>query len=174
MLYHAAARWSDLAELKREHFSLVEDAMYVFFPKRKNNQYKEGHHVKIAASSSLFCPVRLTKMYFAILGRDYGGYVLPRMQRAGADKYTVFKDTTATYQSCRAEQIVGRNSVGLDHTQYGLHSGRIGSTVILRKAKFSMSAIGRRVGWVPGSKTVHRYAKLATVEFDLMNDALRL
>jgi integrase len=174
MLYHAAARWSDLAELKKEHFKFVGDAMFVFFPKRKNDQFRTGHYVKIAASGTVFCPVRLSRMYFNLLGETYEGYVIPRLQRMGADKFKVYKSTTATYQSCRAEQIVGLKAVGLDYTMFGLHSGRIGSTVILRTAKFSMSAIGRRVGWVPGSKTVVRYAKMATLEFDLMNEALRL
>jgi integrase len=174
MLYHAAARWSDLSELKREHFTFVPGGMIVFFPKRKNDQFRAGHYVRIAASRTVFCPVRLSRMYFGLLGRKYTGFVLPRMLKKAKNEYTVFEKTPATYQSCRAEQIEGLKGVGLDHTIFGLHSGRICSTVLLRRAKFSMSAIGRRVGWAPGSKTVIRYAKMATEEFDLMNKALEL
>lgn len=172
-LYHASARWSDIAKLRVKNFQISDRDMTIVFNQRKNDQLHRGHSITIHASNSTFCPVALTKRYFRVLGPEYTGFVIPRIWKVG-DKFRLDGSISATYQSCRKEQAAGLRGVGLDPTEYGLHSGRIGSSVILRNASFSMNAISRRVGWAPNSSSVFRYTKLAKEEFSAMNRALKL
>ncbi|TRY76924.1 hypothetical protein TCAL_10145 [Tigriopus californicus] len=173
LLFHLSARWGDLSRLLIDHFQSSSKGLTIFFPKRKNDQTGRGHRVILARSSSPFCPIALTEAYFLQLGTSYRGFVVPRIRRIKGVCH-VDGSKPATYQSCRSEQVAALSAVGLDPSAFGLHSGRIGSTVILRNAHFDMSAIARRVGWSPNSNTVLHYAQKATAEFEAMNKALEL
>ena len=134
-----------------------------------------GLAVRVVGSSGPFCPIGLTRLYFSILGKgnEPTGFGLPRITRTVKGS-TMFKEQQATYNSCRQEQIRGLKGLNLDWTLFGLHSGRIGSTVILMNLKFSVPGIIRRVGWSPNSLSIHRYALQAMKEIDEMAAALTL
>lgn len=173
MLFSASARWGDLAILEIKNFTVTNSNVVICFPKRKNDQEHLGHVISLSKTGGPWCPVSMTQGYFSLLGPLYKGYVVPLISKENGT-LKVKGDTQASYQACRREQIAGLQAVGLNPREFGLHSGRIGSTVVLRNANFSMNSISRRVGWAPNSRSVFRYTQKAGNEFLPMNDALSL
>ena len=55
--------WDDLSQLKFSDLFFYTDHLAVFLEKRKNDQFREGSWVYIAASHSLPCPVKLIQHF---------------------------------------------------------------------------------------------------------------
>ena len=56
-------RWDNLSQLKFSALFFYQDHLAVFLEKRKNDQFREGSWVYIAASHSFPCPVKLTQNF---------------------------------------------------------------------------------------------------------------
>lgn len=177
ILLHTSSRWGDLRILKVHHFKFSDTEMKIHFPTRKNDQEGKGHFVYLKSRKSQFCPVALTKRYFSLLNhisqKMYDGFVIPTIT-GSASNMVVRSDSPASYQSCRncQKEILAR--ITLDPSHYGLHTGRISSSVFLRNAGFNPMDISAKVGWAHNSTMPLHYARKARKQVDDMDDNLAL
>lgn len=177
IILHTSARWGDLRRLTIRNFKISTEKMQISFPKRKNDQQGQGHTIIVKLRDSQFCPVKITKRYFSLLDhvakRTYQGYVVPTIIGVGANM-TVRENSPASYKSCRDKQKAVLAQMNLNASQFGLHSGRISSSVLLKDAGFAQSDIAARIGWSYNSRMPQHYTKNAKTITDSMDASLAL
>ena len=71
--YHTMCRWDCFKHLRAKHFVLIDGNIEVTFPQAKNDQYHAGNTTFLVASSSEFCPVQITRIYFKRFGLKMDG-----------------------------------------------------------------------------------------------------
>ena len=117
-------RWDDLSQLKFSDLFFYPGHLAVFLEKRKNDQFREGSWVYIAASRSLPCPVKLIQ-HFLQAGRHSGDeYIFRRLFHTKLG----FSLRKHRLSYTRALELTRRQlkAIGLKHGEYGLHSMRTG------------------------------------------------
>jgi integrase len=131
--YAGFLRFNDTVQLRVKHVRLFEDMAELFLLGRKNDQFREGTVVKLAAGQTVVCPVALLRRFLAEAGwagesplfRDYDGHA------ARAGRPAVFKEAAAPHETMRG--LVHRwlaKVLGLPEAEvkqsFGLHSLRSG------------------------------------------------
>jgi hypothetical protein len=150
------SRFSDLQRVKRKNVLITENRVQIDFLTRKNDQAHVGHTVFLQrAPGSRYCPVKLTKLYFARLPRDPEGSVLPDLSQ----KWMFARP--ATYGACRTQQKKLLRRMGLDPEPYGLHSARVGGCECLEGGDVDKEDMIILAGWAAGSKMPTHYCKKA-------------
>ena len=59
--YAGLLRADELLSVRYKDINIEEDKMTIFIPKRKNDQYQEGHFSNIYKSGKVSCPVSITQ-----------------------------------------------------------------------------------------------------------------
>ena len=129
------ARNADVIELTRQHFTFVNDLLYVHFPKAKNDQFFQGSTTMFeAAKQKNYCPVYLTKKYFERLGydEDSKGHFLPKVVFKRGDKklkkseWVAVPEEHISYSTCLADRRRVLARLGLPAKEFTEHSDRVG------------------------------------------------
>ena len=63
--YAGFMRMSELLKVKLRDINFFQTHMAISVPKRKNDQYREGHVVNISRTGSITCPVGMTERFIA-------------------------------------------------------------------------------------------------------------
>jgi hypothetical protein len=124
---------------------------------RKNDQHHVGHSIFLFESGTRYCPVRITKMYLALLPPDGDCLMLPSL------KSQDFR-SPASYASCRNQQKILLQGLGVDPSPYGLHSGRVGGCKYLKDTNMKRSDMAKIVGWAKNSLQPDHYSKTAMAQ----------
>ena len=102
----------------------------LFLETRKNDQYREGHWIAVAAiSDSPACPVRLVKTLVARVGLD-GHRPLFSAVPAGTRDPSLYGSAPISYSNMRAGMLAAFESIGLDSRLFGTHSCRSGGATL--------------------------------------------
>jgi hypothetical protein len=70
--YHTLCRLNCFRQLRACHFEVVRDDILITFPHAKNDQLHQGQSSFLVATGSVYCPVRLTKLYFRKFDLRFG------------------------------------------------------------------------------------------------------
>ena len=100
--------------------------------------------------------------------------VVPKILRSKKGTLTVVPKTVATDNSCRGAFNEALKKLGIDSSEFGLHSAKIGGVVHLRNSGISWRSINDYVGWSKDSVMPERYAKAACNKTDKMDNILSL
>lgn len=139
-------RWDELHRLAPHSLRFFSTHMAAFIDQRKNDRLREGHWVFIARSGSPSCPVALVERF---LREGAHGPDQPLFCKIGRRKSgTAFLRTVAMTYS-RARELVGEclRAIGLDSSQYGLHSLRAGGASAAANAGVPDRLFRRHGGW---------------------------
>ena len=73
LCYSGALRIQEVLQIRVKDIVFSETSMRLFIPKRKNDQYRDGHHVTIARTRNITCPYTATKCLISAgkLGPDF-------------------------------------------------------------------------------------------------------
>ena len=73
LCYSGALSIQAVLQIRVKDIVFSETSMRLFIPKRENYQYRDGHHVTIASTSSITCPYTTTKHLISAgkLGPDF-------------------------------------------------------------------------------------------------------
>ena len=120
------------------------DHLAILLKKRKNDQFREGSWVYIAASHSLLCPVKLIQ-HFLQAGRHSGDeYTFRRISHTKSG----FSLRKHRLSYTRALELTRKQlkEIGLKPGEYGLHSMRAGGAS-LAEALGIPDRLMRQGGW---------------------------
>jgi integrase len=159
-------RFSDLRGVRKRDVYFEGNMVRIDIQTRKNDQRHVGHSVFLFESGTRYCPVRITRMYLALLPLDPDCLMLPSLSKD-------FK-TPASYASCRNQQKALLLGIGIDPTPYGLHSGRVGGCKCLKDANMSRKDMAEIVGWAEKSKQPDHYSKTAMAKHLKTHAAVKL
>jgi hypothetical protein len=149
-------RFSDMNRGTRAAVYFEGNMVRIVFKSRKNDPYNKGHTVFLFQNDTRYCPVRLTKLYFARLPRAPDTYVLGDLSG---------KNGPATYGACRKLQIALLIMLDFDPEPYGLHSARVGGMEYLEEGKISVADMNFVVGWAEGSVMGSHYARASMAKY---------
>ena len=139
--FAGALRRSELVDLDVSDLECKEEGIVITIRRSKTDQTGQGRLVGIPfGSNPLTCPVRSTKKWLAILGRDTGP-VFRSITRHGLVSDGRLSD--------RAVNMVVKRwveCIGFDPTGYGGHSLRAGLATAAAEAGLDAVAISRQTG----------------------------
>jgi len=72
----------EIRHMSVKDVSICSEYMSVFIPKRKNNQYREGHTSLIARSHKSTCPVAITERLLKLLPSSSESFRILRLGRS--------------------------------------------------------------------------------------------
>jgi len=151
MSFQLTARCGDLKRLRVKDFKFDGDGcITICFKQLKNISVRRGFKVRVSPQTHKWCPVTFTKRYFKALGLQNHDVVLPVLYKRVRGKsvaFTVNRASVASNASLRLHFRDALRSVGVDATDYGLHSPRRGSAQALLEGGFDPASINTRVGW---------------------------
>ena len=146
LCYSGALRIQEVLQIRVKDIVFSETSMRLFIPKRKNDQYRDGHHVTIARTRNITCPYTATKRLISAgkLGPDF-----PLIGRIVHTKNgQLCKPTSISYS--RARDIL--RDVLSKYIQpgfnFGTHSLRAGAVShAANSPQVPSSALDKHVGW---------------------------
>ncbi|GIL92635.1 hypothetical protein Vretifemale_20134 [Volvox reticuliferus] len=148
-------RYDEVQRLLVKDVQLYDDRAEVFLSKRKNDQFREGNVIVLAAGTSEAYPVRLLRRFLQEaawgsempLFRDWNGH---QARRQGAP--IIFSTAPVSYEKmqCVVLKLVGK-VLGLPETtvkaRFGLHSLRSGGATMVAAAGVEERLFQAHGGW---------------------------
>jgi len=143
--FAAFLRWDDLSNLKRANLQLTSDHMSIILTKRKNDQFREGSVILVARTGSPTCPVALTERLLLVGQHKESDYLFRKI--CHTKRGFSFRPQQLTYS--RATELFKKQLkvIGLDPSQYGLHSLRSGGASTAAAAAIPDRLLMRHGGW---------------------------
>ncbi|XP_035688735.1 uncharacterized protein LOC118424294 [Branchiostoma floridae] len=138
-------RWDDLSQLRADDVSFCDGYAALFVEKRKNDQFREGHWICIAASYTTSCPVTLLKRF--IQSSTSTGHARLFRRVATHNGVTFLRPEPMSYTRAREKVLNLLSTIGLDSTKYGLHSLRSGGASTAAAMGVPDRLIAHHGGW---------------------------
>ncbi|CAH1277681.1 Hypp9761 [Branchiostoma lanceolatum] len=138
-------RWDDLSQLHVDGVSFCEGYAALFLEKRKNDQFREGHWICIAATDSVSCPVSLLKRF--LKSSNSSGHIKLFRRVANHNGNLFLRRDPMSYTWVREKVLAMLSTIGLDSTKYGLHSLRSGGASTAAAMGVSDRLIAHHGGW---------------------------
>lgn len=141
-------RCDEITSIKICDISFFSDHMSIYLPKRKNDQFRQGHTVFIARTGNSTCPVAITERYIDMLGiANSPSHPLVcgfrRSKRAGLGPIS----KAITYSTVRDLIKSGLSKYVDDPSSLGTHSLRSGGASAAASANVSERCLTRQGGW---------------------------
>ncbi|CAH1250138.1 Hypp8781 [Branchiostoma lanceolatum] len=102
--------------------SFCDGYVALFLEKRKNDQFREGNWICIAATDSVSCPVSLLKRF--LKSSNSSGHIKLFRRVANHNGNLFLRRDPMSYTRARETALAMLSTIGLDPTKYGLHSLR--------------------------------------------------
>ena len=121
-------RYDELCNIVPKHIEFHSDYIRIFVPRSKTDAYREGNFVFISASRSKYCPVGVLQRYLDLSGIDLcSSLSLFRLLvfHRSSSSYTL-RSGKISYTTCRDILRDTLSQLGLNPSDYGLHSLRSG------------------------------------------------
>ena len=138
-------RWDDLSRLKYSDLRFDSNYIAVFLEKRKNDQFREGSWIFIAASYSRYCPVILLQRFLSKGNHSNNSFLFRRVSHTKNG----MKLRKEKLSYLRALDLVRKQlrAISLDPQQFGLHSLRSGGASLAAAMGIPDRLIMRHGGW---------------------------
>ena len=143
--YAGFMRVSELLQVKLKDIQFFQTHMSILVPKRKNDQYREGHVVNIARTGSLTCPVGMTERLIAKAQCQDDGHLICRVVRSKKGLRACPSGISYT----RALEILkaGMKPFLGEDFNFGSHSLKSGAATVAMASGLDADAIDKHAGW---------------------------
>jgi len=121
-------RYDELCNIVPKHIEFHSDYIRIFVPRSNTDVYREGNFVFISASRSKYCPVGVLQRYLDLSGIDLCSSLplfRPLVFHRSSSSYTL-RSGKISYTTCRDILRDTLSQLGLNPSDYGLHSLRSG------------------------------------------------
>ena len=149
--YSGFLRFAELVALKRSDIRFKHTHLCVTIRKSKTDVYRDGHTLVIARTGSDICPYGLLKRYLKVAKIDSHShaYIFRGVCKGhGKSQYCLRTgNTPLSYTRVREIVLSGLRKIGVDTTQYGLHSLRSGGATAAARAGISDRLFKRHGRW---------------------------
>ena len=165
--YAGFFRVDELQKIRIEDVTLSAEHMSVRIPKRKNDQYREGHESFLARSGKMTCPVSITEKLLDLLkGSDPSSPLIRRIVKGKGKEY--FHATQGISKSwIRQEFKKYLSPLVEDIKAFSMHSIKSGAASNPGCRNISNDLLDRHAGWRCQSSK-YRYIQYST------NDLLKV
>jgi len=134
-------RYDELCNIVPKHIEFHSDYIRIFVPRSNTDVYREGNFVFISASRSKYCPVGVLQRYLDLSGIDLCSSLplfRPLVFHRSSSSYTL-RSGKISYTTCRDILRDTLSQLGLNPSDYGLHSLRSGGiTSVVRNSSNSI------------------------------------
>ncbi|XP_076093969.1 integrase/recombinase xerD homolog [Mytilus galloprovincialis] len=135
--YAGFLRFSELVNLKRSDIQFYSTYVSLFIEKSKTDQHREGSRVLIAKTSSITCPVSMLHTYLsqANIAIDSNEFIFRAVSfRKKTNTYALRGNVPLSYTRARELLLDALGSLGLEKSNFGLHSLRAGGATAAASA----------------------------------------
>ena len=128
--YAGFLRYSEIANIKASNISFFDSHVEILIERSKTDVYRQGNIVVLATLDSQLCPVTMLKKYLKaakiLMGSDQ--YIFRSLSFRKSINEHVLCNTNKPLSYTRAREILldALSQIGLNKTQFGLHSLRSG------------------------------------------------
>ena len=148
--YCGFLRFSELVNLRCCDVEFHEDHLSLFIEKSKTDQFREGRWIFIAKLDSVACPVRILRKYLtsAKLDTSDDGFLFRQLTYCKSTKsYKIRNTGEMSYTRAHELLIEKLVALGLNPTQFGLHSLRAGGASAAANAGISDRLFKKHGRW---------------------------
>ena len=170
LTYFACSRFNCINKLLVKDISFDASGTFftVHFPRSKTDQRREGNSTIVASQNSIYCPVRIAKIYLSRLKfvSDVFTFSSPLFPKLLWNKTSFSFDVISnfvTYNVALSEFRRLLTLIGLNAAEFGLHSGRAGAATDLSNKGVSEARINVLGRW-KSSSAVQGYIQHSTVK----------
>ena len=152
-------RMDEIRNLSVKDVSICSEYMSVFIPKRKNDQYREGHTSFLARSYKATCPVAISERLLKLVpsSSESSAPIVRRIVKSKSKEY--FHATKGvSYTTLRQEFKKYVKPFVVDIANYGTHSIKSGAASNPACRSVSGDLLDMHAGW-KCSSTKNRYIK---------------
>ena len=151
MEFYTLGRFDDIIRLRHDSVFIrfePQPHLLVKFMGGKTDIFSEGSERIICGHCppSLYCPVKLTELYFRRLGHDYAGYLVPRT-RSIPGTVVADPDHPVSYTTALQDLRDLLAQLGCNPTDYGEHSGKRGGATAAAASGISADSLQRLGQW---------------------------
>lgn len=151
-------RMDELRKLVLKDIVFHADYMSVYIPKRKNDQFREGHTSIISSSGKATCPVAITRRLVGLLPQSSSSFpLIRRIVSTKAGEY-FHASKGISYSTLREEFKKYVKPFVEDISLYGTHSIKSGAASNPACRNISGDLLDLHAGW-KNSSSKHRYIK---------------
>ena len=153
--YAGFMRISELLQVKIKQITFHDSHMSIEVPKRKNDQYRQGHVINLSRTGNPTCPVAMTRRFITKGSLSSEGHLICRLVRTKSG--LVASCLGISYS--RALQILkeGMKPFVGDDFNLGSHSLKSGAATVAANKGLDGHAIDKHAGW-QSKKSKFRYA----------------
>ena len=157
LCYSGILRIEEVLNIHVSDIVFSESAMRLRIPKRKNDQYRDGHQLNIAKTGTSVCPVTATRRLICEAGLRPDSHLICRMvyRKRGHTAH----HSGISYSRARDILRNGLRQYLGEKFNFGTHSLRAGgATHASNSATVTDAALDKHAGW-KSSKSKYRYIK---------------
>ena len=144
-------RFSEIANIKASDIAFYDRHVSIFISHSKTDRYKQGSYVDIAKTSSLTCPVTMLQRYIdcADIHVDTDVYIFRQLSYLKKSDTYILRTSNKPISYTRSREIVlaAFESIGLDKSNFGLHSLRSGGATAANAAGISGRLFKKHGRW---------------------------
>lgn len=161
-------RMDEIRNFSVNDVSICSEYMSVFVPKRKNDQYREGHTSLLARSHKATCPVSITERLLKLLplSSESSSPLVRRIVKSKSKEY-FHVSKGISYTTLREEFRKYVKPFVNDIARYGTHSIKSGAASNPVCKNISADLLDMHAGWKCATSK-HRYIKRS------VNDRLKV
>ena len=161
-------RMDEIRNFSVNDVSICSEYMSVFVPKRKNDQYREGHTSLLARSHKATCPVSITErlLKLLLLSSESSSPLVRRIVKSKSKEY-FHVSKGISYTTLREEFRKYVKPFVKDIARYGTHSIKSGAASNPACKNISADLLDMHAGWKCATSK-HRYIKRS------VNDRLKV
>lgn len=128
LAYAGFLRYSELANLKRNHIYLYDTYVKLFLETSKTDVYREGREVLISKTNNSTCPVNMLKRYLLMANIEpkSNDFIFRPLIFCKSNSTYKLRHGSLSYTTARELLLDALGSLGLDKKSFGLHSLRSG------------------------------------------------
>ena len=148
--YVGFLRFDEASTLKVDDITFFDTHMTLFIEHSKTDVYREGRTLIVSKVASAICPVETLLCYIRQAHLDHDSFLFrPLVWVKTRQKYRVTGSNRAlSYTTCRLDALGLFSKIGLNPTDFGLHSARSGGASWAANAGVPDRLFKRHGRWV--------------------------
>ena len=159
LCFSAFLRYAEMADLRCSDVVITEEHMKLVIRKSKTDQYRQGNEVLVARTGNSTCPVKMMEVYLRLAEADLqSDEMLFRPIVATKRGARLRSSGKMSYTRTRELVLGALSNIGLDKSQFGVHSLRAGGATAAASAGIPDRAFKKHGRW-KSERAKDRYVK---------------
>ena len=148
LCFSAFLRYAEMADLRCSDVVITEEHMKLVIRKSKTDQYRQGNEVLVARTGNSTCPVKMMEVYLRLAEADLrSDEMLFRPIVATKRGARLRSSGKMSYTRTRELVLGALSDIGLDKSQFGVHSLRAGGATAAASAGIPDRAFKKHGRW---------------------------